>query len=52
MKNKILRGLLAALFVSVILPIHTHNKDCGYNKETGKGCIYEIELFSGKVSGN
>lgn len=52
MKNKILRGLFAVLFISVILPIHIHNKDCGYSQETGKGCIYEIELFSGKFSGN
>ena len=29
------------LALSIIIPIHIHDEECGYDPETNQGCIYE-----------
>lgn len=52
MKKKLL-VLLTLLTLGVVIPAgHVHDENCGYNPETGEGCVYEITLMQEEDFGN
>lgn len=43
--KKILKIMfIVSLMIGVIGIPHIHDDQCGYNPETGEGCIYEYEI--------
>lgn len=41
MKKYIKLTLITLMIMTTILIPHVHDENCGYNPETGLGCIYE-----------
>lgn len=53
MMKKTLLVLITALTLGLVVPAdHVHDENCGYNPETGTGCIYEIALHQDEDFGN
>lgn len=46
--------VISIIFLTVLIVPnkHIHNKECGYDFHTGKGCIYEISLYQDKYGGD
>lgn len=53
--KKIAKLLLVSIFALAVVAGaqgHVHDDECGYNPETGKGCIFEIETYENKEYGD
>lgn len=44
--------LIFTMALTVIPTAHVHDNDCGYDPETGTGCVYEISLFENQWVGD
>lgn len=52
MKKMMLSLCLGLLLVAGVFTVHVHDEHCGYNPETGEGCMYSIVLFEKGKHGN
>lgn len=41
--KKLLTVVALVLVLGGVVCCHVHNEECGYDEQTGKGCVYERE---------
>lgn len=40
--KKLLTVVALVLVLGDVVCCHVHNEECGYDEQTGKGCVYEF----------
>ena len=40
--KKLLTVVALVLVLGGVVCCHVHNEECGYDEQTGKGCVYDV----------